>query len=90
LLALSAGFCEEFIYRGYLLRQFRSWTGSITLAIVFQAILFGFAHAAMPWQMVVTSACYGLLLGGLAVWRRSLVPGMFVHTAFDLLVLAVH
>ena len=90
LLALSAGFCEEFIYRGYLLRQFRCWTTSIPLAIAFQAILFGFAHAAMPWQMVVTSACFGLLLGGLAAWRRSLVPGMLLHTGFDLLVLVVH
>lgn len=90
LLALSAGFCEEFIYRGYLLRQFRCWTGNTTLVIAFQAILFGLAHAAMPWQMVVTSACYGLLLGSLAVWRRSLVPGMLLHTSFDLLVLAVH
>jgi hypothetical protein len=89
LLALSAGFCEEIIYRGYLLRQFRCWTGSIPLAIALQATLFGFAHAAMPWQMVVTSACYGLLLGGLAAWRRSLVPGMLLHAGFDLLVLAV-
>lgn len=89
LLALSAGFCEEPIYRGYLLRQFRCWTGSSPLAIAFQAILFGIAHAVMSWQMVVTSACYGLLLGSLAAWRRSLVPGMLLHTGFDLLLLGV-
>jgi len=88
-LAVSAGFCEEFIYRGYLLRQFRSWTGSAPFAIVLQALLFGFAHAAMPWQMAVTAACYGVLLGSLAVWKNSLAPGMFLHAGFDLLALAV-
>jgi len=89
LLALSAGFCEECIYRGYLLRQFRSWTGSAPLSIVLQAALFGFAHAAMPWQLIVTAACYGVLLGCLAAWQKSLVPGMFLHAGFDLLALAV-
>jgi hypothetical protein len=89
LLALSAGLCEEFIYRGYLLRQFRSWTGSTPFSIVLQAVLFGFAHAAMPWQMAVTAACYGVLLGSLAAWQKSLVPGMFLHAGFDLLALAV-
>jgi hypothetical protein len=81
----SAGFCEEFIYRGYLLQQIRRLSGSLSAAIILQAALFGVAHAALPWKVVVSVMCLALLLGGLAAWRRSLVPGMLLHAGFDIL-----
>jgi hypothetical protein len=35
--AISAGFCEEFIFRGYLQEQCRGLTGSAAAGVVLQA-----------------------------------------------------
>jgi membrane protease YdiL (CAAX protease family) len=41
------------------------------------------AHLALG-KVVLVVLCLGLLLVGLAAWRRSLVPGMLLHAGFDL------
>ncbi len=84
-LSASSGFCEEFVYRGYLQQQFHRLTGSLSVAVVLQAVAYGVAHAALPWEVAVSVTCLGMLFGGLAAWRRSLVPGMMMHAGFDIL-----
>jgi membrane protease YdiL (CAAX protease family) len=55
-LALSAsGFCEEIVYRGYLQRQLRAFTGSGALAVFGQALVFGVGHAYQGWKNVVVT-----------------------------------
>jgi len=81
-MALSAGFCEELIFRGYLMRQLSAWTGSRTAGLLLQGIVFGLAHAYYRWVMVAI-AVLAWLLGILARWRRSLLPGMLFHAVQD-------
>jgi uncharacterized protein len=45
LVAVSAGLCEELVYRGYLLVQLGAFSGSLTIGCVLSAALFGLAHA---------------------------------------------
>ncbi|HET6669906.1 MAG TPA: type II CAAX endopeptidase family protein [Pyrinomonadaceae bacterium] len=87
--ALTAGLCEELVYRGYLLKQFKAVTGSTLAAVVLQALVYGLAHLVLPAQMVVSVGLLGVLLGVLAVWQRSLVPGMILHVGVGLAALAV-
>jgi membrane protease YdiL (CAAX protease family) len=82
-LSTTAGFCEEFIFRGYLQRQFLALTGKPELAVVFQALIFGAAHLYQGWKGAVTITVYGALFGALAAWRKSLRPGMMQHAAQD-------
>jgi len=82
-LSVSAGFCEEFVYRGYLQRQIAGLTGSTRAAILAQAVIFGGSHAYQGWHNVAFIAVYGLLFGLLAWWRRSLRPGMILHAWTD-------
>ena len=82
-LAVTAGFCEEFIFRGYLQRQFLAWTGTAWIAIVLQAIVFGSAHLYQGWRSTVAITVYGALFGILAWYRKSLRPGMIQHAAQD-------
>jgi membrane protease YdiL (CAAX protease family) len=84
-LSLSAAFCEEFLYRGYLLQRFRQLTGSVLAGVVIQAVVYGVAHAALPRPIVIGVTCLGLVLGGVATLQRSLIPGMLLHAAFDVL-----
>lgn len=83
LLALTAGLCEEIIFRGYLQRQFAALTHAVAGGIVVQAILFGAAHGYQGWKLMVVIAVFGTLFGLLANWRRSLRPGMLAHFLQD-------
>jgi CAAX protease family protein len=83
-LTLTAGFCEEVIYRGYFQQQFRAWTNNVALAIVAQGILFGASHGYQGWKFMVLIALYGCLFGMLAAWRKNLRPGMMAHAWQDL------
>jgi len=82
-LSLTAGFCEETIFRGYLQRQFAALTGSIGAGIVLQGIAFGASHGYQGWKYMSIITVFGILFGLLAQWRRSLRPGMMAHALQD-------
>jgi membrane protease YdiL (CAAX protease family) len=84
-LSASAGFSEELVFRGYLQRQLRSFTGSTWLAVVFQAGMFGIAHSYQGVRNCLFIAIYGAVLTMLALWRKSLRPGMMAHAWTDIL-----
>lgn len=82
-ISISAGFCEEVIYRGYLQRQFFAMTGSVPVAIIGQGLLFGIVHSYQGMFGVAVISVMGILFGLLAAWRRSLRPGMIAHAWYD-------
>ncbi len=84
LLAASAGFVEEFTYRGYLQRQFGALLGSKWLGLAAQAILFGVTHGYQGGISVLKVTLLGTLFGLFALLRRSLIPGIAAHAAVDI------
>jgi hypothetical protein len=82
-LSVTAGICEEVIFRGYLQRQFIVFTKSVPAGILLSAAAFGAAHAYQGLRMVVLIALYGAMFGILAHWRGSVRPGMIVHAWQD-------
>lgn len=83
-LAASAGFAEELVFRGYFQRQLAALTGRTGFGVLLQAALFGIAHGYQGAEACAKIALYGLLFGGVAVWWRSLRPGMIAHALTDL------
>ena len=83
ILTLTAGFCEETIFRGYLQRQFTALARAGAGGIVLQGIVFGMVHGYQGWRFVVLISFFGMLFGLLARWRRSLRPGMIAHFLQD-------
>ena len=81
--SLSAGFCEETVFRGYLQKQFAALTGSSLLAIVIQAAVFGAGHTYEGLNAVARIVAYGVLFGALAQWRKNLLPCIVAHTWTD-------
>lgn len=81
--SLTAGFCEESIFRGYLQKQLQALTGNAPLAVVGQGVLFGMGHGYQGLKSVILIAVLGVLYGVLAAWRRSARPGMFAHAWSD-------
>ena len=75
----SAGFCEEYVFRGYVQRQVLAFTQSGIGAVLGQGVLFGLMHAYQGWRAVVVITSLGILFGALAAWRRTLTVGMVAH-----------
>lgn len=85
LLAVTAGFVEELVYRGYLQTQLARLGIPMALAVVAQAAIFGAGHSYQGMKMVVTITVFGIFAGAVAIWRRSLRPNMFGHAMMDIL-----
>jgi uncharacterized protein len=82
-MSLTAGFCEEVIFRGYFQRQFAALTQAVAGGIVLQGIAFGASHGYQGWKMMLIISVFGCMFGVLAHWRRSLRPGMIGHFLQD-------
>ena len=83
-LSLSAGFCEEIIYRGYFQKQFSSIFRNNWIAIILQGILFGFSHGYQGIKYMIIISVFGILFGLLAAYVRNLKPGMIAHSWEDI------
>jgi membrane protease YdiL (CAAX protease family) len=83
LLSISAGICEEIVFRGYLQQQFRAATRSIAAAVILQGLVFGLVHAYRGWKQVMVIVPLGILYGALVAWRHNLRASMIAHAWSD-------
>lgn len=82
--AITAGVCEEILYRGWLPWALAAWTGSPALGYAGAAVVFGAGHAYQGRNGMILTALLGLFLGGVVAWTGSLLPGQLLHVAVDL------
>jgi membrane protease YdiL (CAAX protease family) len=80
--AITAGICEEILYRGFLFCFLRAWSGIIA-AIVISSIVFGWAHIYQGCRLVPRTALVGLFLTVVVVLTKSLWPAILIHAAID-------
>jgi len=86
LLCMLVGFTEEIVFRGYLQRQFIGWArGGVGWGVLASAVVFGSAHAYEGARGMVLITVFGVLFSLLALYRRSLRAGIFVHAWHDLI-----
>jgi sodium transport system permease protein len=76
LMALSPAICEEALFRGPILRGFRT-RFSPALAAIVTGLLFGIYHLD-AWRLLPT-ALLGVALSGIALATDSIVPAMVAH-----------
>ncbi len=82
-LSISAGFCEEMIFRGYLHQQFSALTRRMWLGATISAVVFGLAHGYQGLSGVLLITLYGVFFSVLAHQRRSLRAGILAHAWQD-------
>ncbi|MFK7779257.1 MAG: ABC transporter permease subunit/CPBP intramembrane protease [Gimesia sp.] len=78
--ALTPAICEELAFRGFILSGFGQ-RGRVWLAISLSSITFGVMH--MIPQQVFNASLLGLVLGLVAVYSRSLIPGVIFHFIYN-------
>lgn len=84
-LVLTAGICEEFMFRGFAIEELADWTGSIWLGALITWLAFILAHIGRYGLTsgLVIPAVAGGTLTLLYVWRRNLPVCMFMHAFID-------
>jgi membrane protease YdiL (CAAX protease family) len=82
-LSVTAGVCEEWLFRGVLIVLLAGWFG-LPVAVALSALAFGLAHAYQGPAGIARSAIVGLAMSGVVLLSGSLVPAMIAHAAIDL------
>ena len=83
IVAPTAAFCEEFLFRGFLLSQFTVWLHRPCWAWVASSVAFGLAHFYQGWSGMVRAALLGALLACPVVYWGSLYPAILAHWMID-------
>ena len=80
--SITAGICEEILFRGFVLWLFTAWTGLIA-AVILSSILFGFGHIYQGPSRVPITSLVGFVLAIIVVATGSLWPAIVIHAALD-------
>ena len=84
IVSITAGVCEEILYRGWVLSLFGAALGSLWLGLLISSIVFGFAHAYQGRNAIFGTGVAGAVFGIVFVVSGSLIPGQLLHAAMDL------
>lgn len=83
-LAITAGVCEEFIYRGFVMAALLGAKVPLWSVVILSSVLFGFAHAYQGRGGIISTGVLGIVLALGRLWFASLVPVMMWHAGLDL------
>jgi hypothetical protein len=81
-LSVTAGICEEFLFRGYLVWFLLPWLG-ITGAYLGVVVLFGIGHSYQGASGAVRATLAGAVMTGIVALTGWLIPAMIVHALVD-------
>jgi uncharacterized protein len=82
--AITAGICEELLYRGYLLWYLLSlWPGHLAIAAAAAALIFGVGHAYQGVRGIVSTAIAGGIAMAVYLLTGSLLAPMLLHATLD-------
>jgi len=82
-LAITAGLCEEFLYRGFAMAVLLHVGLQAWVVILLTSVLFGLAHSYQGRGGIVMTLLIGVVLGTSRIAYDSLVPAIFWHSAVD-------
>ncbi len=84
LIALSAGFCEELVYRGFCISGVSGRGLPVWAAVIIATLSFVFVHGIGALFAFPLYFISGLLFAALYLWRKNLLLPMIVHCLIDL------
>ncbi|MED3561645.1 type II CAAX endopeptidase family protein [Bacillus xiapuensis] len=84
--AITAGICEEIIYRGFVIYFISSLPFSISImpTLVISSIIFGFGHIYQGWKGFVLTTLIGFVLARAYSITGSLLFPIILHIIIDL------
>ena len=82
-LAITAGICEELLFRGFVLWYATVWTGPVG-GFLISSMLFGIMHVYLGVEQVPRTVIAGIYFYVVAMTAGSLLPAMVCHAIADL------
>jgi membrane protease YdiL (CAAX protease family) len=82
-LSITAGICEEFLFRGYLLWAFTPVIGQWG-AVALSAVAFALAHAYQGARGVLTTGAIAIVMTLVVFGSGSLYPAIALHALIDI------
>lgn len=87
----TAGFCEEVLFRAFLMTEFASAGYGKAAQVIIPGLFFGLSHAGylgvgfLPWLGIALPTAFLGMMWGVAylLGRRSLLPGIVAHFLND-------
>jgi membrane protease YdiL (CAAX protease family) len=91
LLGITAGFCEEVLFRAFLMTEFANAGYGKIIQVLMPGVAFGLAHAGylnqglLPWLGIMLPTAFLGMMWGIAylLGRRSLLPVLVAHFLND-------
>ena len=84
-LAITAGLCEEFLYRGFAMAVLTRMGAAAWVVVIISSILFGLAHLYQGRGGFFSTLILGTVFGTGRIVYDSLVPVIFWHGAVDVI-----
>ena len=84
-MSITAGICEELVFRGFLIPAIGSAIGALGLAAVIAAAVFGLVHAYQGFGGAVRAALLGAMLSLPLLVAGSILPAVLAHAAIDVI-----
>ncbi len=82
LMSLTAGFCEELLFRGFLIWLLQPLVG-LWIAAALALVLFALGHAYQGREGVIRTGAIGLVFTVIVLATQSLWPAIVLHAAVD-------
>jgi membrane protease YdiL (CAAX protease family) len=83
-LAVTAGVCEEFLYRGFVMAVLARTGFALWSTVLISSILFGLAHLYQGKSGFVSTLFVGVVFAVARIAYHSLVPVMLWHATVDI------
>jgi uncharacterized protein len=86
LVALTAGFCEEFMFRGFMFLYLKELPFDIPLLMIaiITSMIFGIAHLYQGWKNVIVTGLIGFALARFYMYFGTIWIPIIVHIIIDL------
>jgi len=81
--AVTAGVCEELLFRGFLIWYFAHFMGLIQAALL-SSLCFGIGHAYQGPRYILITGLVGAFLSGVYLLSGSLILPIVIHALMDL------
>ena len=82
-LAVTAGLCEEFLYRGFAMAALRRAGLAVWAVVLVSSVLFGLAHLYQGRAGLVGTLLVGAIFGSARISYHSLIPVIAWHATLD-------